>query len=104
AVERTEADEAARRAGLGAKAREAKGRGGAEARIESTLEPAGEGTRVTIVTDLTLRGAVAQYGRGIVADVSNQLVKRFADCLAAQLQASGTVPETGPEEPPKVEP
>ena len=45
------------------------------------------------VTDLTLQGAVAQYGRGVVADVSNQLVKRFADCIAAQLQ--GSAPATG---------
>jgi hypothetical protein len=89
-VECTEADEEAQRAVLAAKAREVKGRGAAEATITSTLEPAGTGTRVTIATDLTLRGAVAQYGRGIVADVSNQLVKRFADCLAAKLQESGS--------------
>jgi hypothetical protein len=79
-------DEAARRTTLSARARELKGRGGASATIESTLEPAGAGTKVTIVTDLTLQGAVAQYGRGVVADVSNQLVKRFAECIAAQLQ------------------
>ena len=46
------------------------------------------GTRVDIVTDLTLSGAVAQYGRGIVQDVSGQLVARFADCLKAQLAAA----------------
>ena len=96
-VERTEADEQERRAVLAAKARETKGRGAAEATITSSLEPAGSGTRVTITTDLTLRGTVAQYGRGMVADVSNQLVKRFADCLAAQLQdaPTGAAP-TGP--------
>jgi hypothetical protein len=87
-VEQTERDEAARRAVLGAKAREVKGRGAAEATITSSLEPAGTGTRVALVTELTLRGTVAQYGRGIVGDVSNQLVKRFADCLAAKLQES----------------
>ena len=40
-----------------------------------------------IVTDLSLSGPAAQYGRGIVADVSEQLVGRFADCLRAQLDA-----------------
>lgn len=91
-VERTETDEAARRAVLSAKARELKGRGGAQATIASTLEPAEAGTHVSIVTDLTLQGAVAQYGRGIVADVANTLVQRFADCLAAQLHETGDEP------------
>lgn len=73
---------------LSAKARELRGRGGAQAQIASTLSEAGGGTRVDIVTDLTLSGEVAQYGRGIVQDVSSQLVARFADCLQAQLAAS----------------
>lgn len=101
-VEQTELDEAGRRAVLAAKAREVKGRGGAEATITSTLEAAGTGTRVVITTDLTLRGAVAQYGRGIVGDVANQLVKRFADCLASELAESDAQPapvEARPVEP-----
>lgn len=97
-VECTEADEGAQRAVLAAKAREVKGRGAAEATITSSLEPAGAGTRVTIATELTLRGAVAQYGRGIVADVSNQLVKRFADCLAAKLQEAVSDTPPAPED------
>jgi carbon monoxide dehydrogenase subunit G len=94
-VTRQAADEAARTTTLQAKARELKGRGGATAIIESSLEPVGSGTKVTIVTDLSLQGAVAQYGRGVVADVSNQLVKRFADCLAEQLQG-GSAPAAAP--------
>jgi carbon monoxide dehydrogenase subunit G len=85
-IERTAADASTQRAVLAAKARELKGRGGAQATIESTLEPAASGTRVTLVTDLTLQGPVAQYGRGIVADVARTLVGRFADCIASQLQ------------------
>lgn len=85
-IERTETDESARRAVLVAKARELNGRGGARATIESSLQPTASGTKVALVTDLTLQGAVAQYGRGIVADVAKTLVARFADCLAAQLQ------------------
>ena len=85
-VERMEANEPAQRATLSAKAREVRGRGGAQATIESSLAPAGAGTQVTLVTELSMQGPVAQYGRGIVADVANQLVKRFADCIAAQLQ------------------
>ena len=87
-VKREEADEASRRAKLSATAREARGRGNAQATIESSLTSQNGGTRVDIVTDLALSGAVAQYGRGIVADVSSQLVTKFADCLKAQLAAS----------------
>jgi carbon monoxide dehydrogenase subunit G len=82
-------DEDARRVVLEAKARELKGRGRADATIDSLLEPSGTGTKITIVTDLTLQGAVAQYGRGVVADVSGQLVKTFADGLAGILAESG---------------
>jgi uncharacterized protein len=84
-VRREESDEAARRAKLSAKAREARGRGNASATIESSLAPQDGGTRVDIVTELQLAGAVAQYGRGMVQDVSSQLVTQFADCLKAQL-------------------
>lgn len=86
-VERTEVDEAGRRVVLSASGRELRGRGQARAKVESSLAAANGGTRVDIVTDLSLSGPAAQYGRGIVADVSEQLVGRFADCLRAQLEA-----------------
>jgi carbon monoxide dehydrogenase subunit G len=86
-VTRESADERAGVVVLAAKARETRGRGGAQARIESSLAEADGGARVSIVTDLTLSGAVAQYGRGIVQDVSAQLVGRFAECLKVQLAA-----------------
>ena len=84
-VMREEVDEAGRRVVLAAKARELKGRGGAQATIESRLAPDGGGTHVSVTTDLTLQGAVAQYGRGVVGDVASQLTGRFAECLARQL-------------------
>jgi carbon monoxide dehydrogenase subunit G len=96
-VKREDADEAARRAKLSARAREARGRGNANATIESSLAPQNGGTKVDIVTDLQLTGPVAQYGRGLVQDVSSQLVTQFAECLKKQL---GTAEEarTGVEE------
>jgi uncharacterized protein len=84
-VRREEADAAGRRAKLSVRAREARGRGNASATIESTLLPSDGGTTVAIVTDLQLSGPVAQYGRGLVQDVSSQLVTQFADCLQKQL-------------------
>jgi uncharacterized protein len=86
-VTREAADEENGSVTLNAKAREKRGRGGAQAAIQSTLSEVDGGTRIDIVTDLTLSGAVAQYGRGIVQDVSQQMVGRFAGCIKAQLAA-----------------
>ena len=101
-VKRDEVDEAARRATLSARARELRGRGGGQATIQSTLVPVDGGTRVEIVTDLTLSGAVAQYGRGMVEDVSTQLIRRFAECLEGELSPGPEEPrgELGEEPPP----
>jgi uncharacterized protein len=87
-VNRKEVDETARRVTLSANGREMRGRGAARATVESSLAPTNGGTRVDIVTDLSLSGPAAQYGRGMVADVSSQLIGRFADCLKAQLEAT----------------
>jgi carbon monoxide dehydrogenase subunit G len=94
-VTREHMDEAAGRVVLATNAREAKGRGSAEATIESTLAAVAGGTRVDIATELTLRGAVAQYGRGVVADVASRLTTQFADCIAAKL-ADAPVAEQKP--------
>ena len=91
-VRREEMDEAAGCVVLAAEAREARGRGGARATIESTLAAANGGTRVEIVTELTLTGAVAQYGRGIVADVALRLTAQFAECIAGKLTGRGAPP------------
>ena len=90
---REEADEQVGRVLLSTNAREVRGRGSARATIESTLAAVDGGTSVGVVTELTLSGAVAQYGRGIVQDVTEQLVAQFADCLRKQL---GDGSEAGP--------
>jgi carbon monoxide dehydrogenase subunit G len=84
-VTRDEVDEEARRVLLTAKARETKNRGSADARLTSTVAGADSGSRVEIVTDLTLQGAVAQYGRGVVPEVAAQLTRQFSECLQRQL-------------------
>jgi uncharacterized protein len=73
---------------LVADAREVRGRGGSRAAIEATVHGKDAGSGVEIVTDLTLSGAVAQYGRGIVAGVAGQLVADFAACLRSQLDGT----------------
>ena len=90
-VVREDADEEAGRVRLAAQARELKGRGAALATIESTLAAFNGGTRVEIVTDVGMSGAIAQYGRGMIQDVSSRLVSSFADCLQQQLTAEPEV-------------
>ena len=79
-----EANEEARRAVMSAKARDSRGKGSANATITSTLEPAGEGTKVTVETDLRVTGPAASFGRGVMQDVSAMLMTQFADCLAIE--------------------
>jgi carbon monoxide dehydrogenase subunit G len=67
-------------------ARDEKGRGGATARIESSLQPVNAATRVSLVTDLRLQGTIASISRGIVAAVASEVVARFADRLAEEMK------------------
>jgi uncharacterized protein len=62
---------------------DAKGRGGAHAEASFRLEPIPDGSRVLVHTNLTLSGAVAQYGRGvgIIQSTAGALIQQFADCL-----------------------
>jgi carbon monoxide dehydrogenase subunit G len=87
-VTRQVTDEAARRVVLDANARELRGRGGAHATISSTLSERDGTTVVDLVTDLTLKGSVAQFGRGVVPSVASRLTRQFADNLAALMQAA----------------
>jgi carbon monoxide dehydrogenase subunit G len=103
-IVRERSDEAAGLVVLTAKAREAKGRGSAEATIESTLTAAESGTRVEIVTELALRGAVAQYGRGVVGDVAARLTAQFADCIGGKLATADSAPAPPPSSSPSPKP
>jgi uncharacterized protein len=86
-----EADEAARRAVMRAQARDQRGQGTAAATITSTMEEVEGGTRVRVETDMRVTGPAAQFGRGVMQDVSAKLMGRFADCLAEEI-AGGAAP------------
>src|SRR3954468_7063547 len=75
----TELDEANHKAVLKAEGRETRGQGNASATITATLVPDGDGTKVSVVTDLTITGKVAQFGRGVMADVSAKLLNQFVE-------------------------
>jgi uncharacterized protein len=92
-----EVDEANHRVRVNASGTENKGRGSAQADVVFTLVPDGEATRVDIVTDLSLAGAVAQYGRaqGVIADVSRTMIDRFAGNLQARIGTSAATAPSG---------
>jgi carbon monoxide dehydrogenase subunit G len=77
-----EKDESARRITIKADGKEAKGSGTAAATILAVLKEAGDETTVHVTTDLAITGRPAQFGRGVMIDVSNKLLQRFADCLS----------------------
>lgn len=88
AVRFAEVDEAGRRIVLRAEGRETRGQGNASATVTATLRAAGEGrTEVAIETDLTISGKIAQFGRGVMADVSSRLLAEFATCLERTILA-----------------
>jgi len=81
----TEKDEANRRVLLAAKGRDSRGSGNASADITAVMTPDGDGTNVSIETELKVSGKVAQFGRGVMADVSKKLLGQFAECIEHKL-------------------
>jgi uncharacterized protein len=95
-----EKDDAAHRAKLSAKGTEQRGKGVANANVESWLEPAGdEGTTVHIRSDITITGAAAQMSRGLLPEVSKLLTKQFAGCLESKLNEENSPAATAANRP-----
>ncbi len=88
-----EKDEGARRLTIKADGKEAKGSGTAAATILAVLKEAGDETTVHVTTDLAITGRPAQFGRGVMIDVSNKLLQRFADCLSETISPTAAPPE-----------
>jgi carbon monoxide dehydrogenase subunit G len=99
-----EVDEGNHRAVLQATGRDARGQGTASATIVSTLQEEGEGTKVSVETDMKLTGRAAQFGRGIAQDVATKMLTQFASCLEQEITggpeggaAAATAEPTGEE-------
>ena len=80
-----EKDDSGYRAVLRAEGRDTRGTGNAAADITAEMAPTATGTLVTVTTDLKVTGKVAQFGRGVMADVSKKLMGQFADNLSELL-------------------
>jgi carbon monoxide dehydrogenase subunit G len=97
-----EADEAARRIVLKGEGRDTRGQGNASATVTVLLAADGAGTQVSVDTDLNVTGKVAQFGRGVMADVSSKLLGQFVACLESDvLSGNGAAAsDDGGAEPP----
>jgi carbon monoxide dehydrogenase subunit G len=103
----TERDEAAKRVVVHASGADEKGRGQASMVVTATLARAGRGTKVGVIQDLQLSGAAAQYGRGMIADVTAVLMRDFSSNMqdrigrldrgesAEQIAAASATPARG---------
>ena len=77
-----EKDEAARKFVIEAKGKDKRGNGTAGATVTATFADEGSGsTRVDVQTDLAITGKPAQFGRGVIEDISNKLLQQFVTCL-----------------------
>ncbi len=90
-----ERDEVAHVARFEAKGKDKRGNGTASATVRAALSADGPGCAVEVSTDLAVTGKPAQFGRGLMQDVSDKLLARFVDCLTERLSATGV----GSEQP-----
>jgi carbon monoxide dehydrogenase subunit G len=86
------------RAVIEAKGKDRRGNGTAAASITAELTARGDATDVQVRTDLAVTGRPAQFGRGVMQDVSDTLLGRFATCLEQTL-ASVSAPAAAADEP-----
>jgi uncharacterized protein len=85
----TEKDEAAHRMVVDAKGKDKRGNGTAGAAVVMTMTDAGTSTDIEVVTDLAITGKPAQFGRGVMQDVSDKLLGQFVACLEQRFEGSG---------------
>lgn len=88
-----ELDEVARRAVIAARGREERGSGSATATVTASLTPDAGGTTVTVVTDLTISGRAAQFGRSLLGEVSASLIGEFVRRLETMIHGEHGAPE-----------
>jgi carbon monoxide dehydrogenase subunit G len=91
-------DDVQRSATLEAEGRETTGPGSARAKALMSVQAEGAGSLVKIVTEYSIAGRVAQFGRGVMEDVSRRIVNDMAACIKANVEAQepgGSIPATG---------
>ena len=100
-----EKDEAGKRFVVEAKGKDKRGNGTASATVAARLADADGSTQVTVVTDLAITGKTAQFGRGVMQDVSDKLLGQFVACLEQKVGSAGGAdagPRGAPDQMPEV--
>ena len=87
-----EMDKDAHKAVLKAEGRDTKGQGNASATITAELAAEGDATKVKVTTDLAITGRVAQFGRGVLSDVSSKLMGQFVQSLEQLIENDSKAP------------
>lgn len=98
-----EHDEVSHRAVIDARGREAKGSGSASALVTAVLNPDADGTLVDVSTELAISGRAAQFGRSLLAEVSNTMVDEFVRRLEAMIVNDAGQPAGSPAAAPSVQ-
>jgi carbon monoxide dehydrogenase subunit G len=89
-------NDALRTATLEGEGRETTGPGSGRGKATMSVAAEGNGSLVNVVTEFTLTGRVAQFGRGVIQDVSKRMVGQVAECIQANLQAAEPAPSEVP--------
>jgi uncharacterized protein len=92
-----EQDRDQHRAVIDAKGKESRGTGNAAATVTAQLHEAGGRTDVTVDTDLKIVGKLAQFGSGMLQQVSEKLLRQFVESLEAELAANSVETAPSPE-------
>ena len=100
----TSRDDAAHVAVIEASGKETRGSGTAKALITARLQETDGSTEVAVETELTITGKPAQFGRGVIAEISGKLVTQFADRLAVEITKDGDSDMPAADEPAADEP
>ncbi len=90
-------DEATHHVEISASGRDSRGSGNASATITADMATDGDGTKVSITTDLKISGKVAQFGKGMIAEVSGKLIDQFVDCIEQELLGEAIIDEVAAE-------
>ncbi|MCL5077490.1 MAG: SRPBCC family protein [Actinobacteria bacterium] len=98
-----EMDKDAHKAVLKAEGRDTKGQGNASATITAELTAVGDATKVKVSTDLAITGRVAQFGRGVLSDVSSKLMGQFVQSLEQLIENDSKAPTANTESEEKSE-
>jgi carbon monoxide dehydrogenase subunit G len=98
-------DEAAGEADIAASGQETRGKGGADMRMKSrVVARSPEETEVTVVSDVNVMGVLAQFGRGMIQDVSDQLFQKFTEGMRRELETAAPAAAAVPVPAPSTEP